>query len=325
MADEKKSVTTVQTFAAGIGLLAIGGIVWAAVFGGELISDTARLNGLISLSVAIVVIAITFILVFYLVSGTNSSQDGKAFRIEFLRIVMQVTPMQWVASLIGLFTLGGIIWVIASGDDILQNAEKTRGLITFSVAIVTVAIALILVFYLIFGGRLDSDDKEEIKNRFTFGKDILMVFVGILGTVMGFYYGADKMSKDQLRNVADVVGKRPNAQNPEQTAIDLLLKKDFDGAVTAFDEAFNTTPALPNIGNIAAIRKVLADNKAAFSDADEAGRQALWKKIFQTISRNGLTVGMTDEMKKTVEGYVNPPPTPSPTSTPTPTPGVATS
>ena len=107
--------------------------------------------------------------------------------------------MQWVASVIGLFTIGGMVWVIASGGDLLRDGERTRGLITFSVAIVTVAIALILVFFLVFG--VFGNNKEEFTSRFTFGKDILMVFVGILGTIMGFYYGTDKVSPDDIKTI----------------------------------------------------------------------------------------------------------------------------
>ena len=317
MPDERRSVTAIQVVASVITLLAIGGIIWTVGYGGDFLKDAERVNGLIKLSAAILVIAITFIVVFYLISGSNTTDESKTFRLEFMRIVMGVTPMQWVASLIGLFTIGGIIWVIGSGDDILQDAEKTRGLITFSVAIVTVAIALILVFYLIFGSKVDNEDKDEVKNRFTFGKDILMVFVGILGTVMGFYYGAENLSKDQLKNIADVVQKPAGQQNsnPEQTALDLLIKKDFEGAAKAFDDAFNTTPALPNVGNIDGIRKILAKNKEAYTKAaSETEKQPIWQAIFCEISNNKLTAGMTDEMKKTVDGYCKPPPVNTPTN-----------
>ncbi len=320
MPDGKKPVTAIQVFAFVIVLLTISAIVWAVGFSGDFLKEAARVNGLIKFSAAIVVIAIVFIVVFYFVSGTGSTEESKLFRLEFMQTVKDVTPMQWVASLIGLFTIGGIIWVIASGDDILRNANKTRGLITFSVAIVTVAIALIMVFYLVFSTGKDV----EIKERFTFGKDILMVFVGILGTIMGFYYGADNLSKDQIDSIANVVQKPAGSQDFEQKALDLLIKKDFDGAVKAFDDAFNATPALANISNIAGMRKILADNKVAFMAANDDAKKEIWRAIFLDIMTKNLTAGMTDEMKKTVEDYSKPPaspsPSPSPSSSPTATP-----
>lgn len=314
MPDGNKSVTAIQVVACLIGVLAIVGMGWAIYTGPDFLKDTEKLNGLIKFSVALAVIAIALISVFYLISGSNTTDDSKALRLHFMERLMNVTSMQWVATLIGLLTIGGMVWVIFSEASLFEKPETARGLITFSVAIVTVSIALIMVFYLIFG----DGDKETVKDRFTFGKDILMVFVGILGTIMGFYYGADQVSGDQIKNIASVVQKPAGTQNPEQTAFDLLLKKDFEGAVKAFDDAFNTTPALPSIGNIGAIRKLLADNKVEFTSGDEAKKQEVWQRIFCAIADGKLTVGMTDEMKKTVEGYCKPAATPSPSPTATP-------
>lgn len=316
MPDEKKPITMIQVFAVVIVLLTISAIVWAMGYGSEFLKEAAKVNGLIKFSSVIVVIAIVLITVFYLISGRSTREDSFVTR-ELLESIRKVTPMQWVASTIGLCTIGGIIWVIASGDDILQNAEKTRGLITFSVAIVTVAIALIMVFYLVFG----EGDKEQVKDRFTFGKDVLMVFVGILGTVMGFYYGAENLSKEQIDSIANVVQKPAGSQDLEQKALDLLVKKDFDGAVKAFDDAFNATPALPNIGNIGGIRKILSDNSSAFKNAtDDAAKKEIWRNVFLEIFTKKLTVGMTGDQKKTVEDYSKPPTTPSPTATVTTSP-----
>ena len=239
--------------------------------------------------------------------------ENKSFLRELLDIVKAVTPMQWVASLIGLLTIGGMVWVIATGANFFEDSTKARGLITFSVAIVTVAIALLLVLYLVLGGGTN----EELKDRFTFGKDILLVFVGILGTIMGFYYGADKVSNKDVAAIAAVVQK-PASQptnNPEKTALDLLLKKDFEGATKGFDDAYNATPTLANIGNIDAIRKLLATRKDAYTKADDAGKQKIWQEVFCEISDNRLTVGMTDEMKKTDEGYCKPSASPVPSLT----------
>jgi hypothetical protein len=238
-----------------------------------------------------------------------------------MAILSNITPMQWVALSIGLLTSGGLLWVIYTGADFFEKPEKARGLITFSVAIVTVAIALLLVFYLVLSDCPEGDgNKGVVKDRFTFGKDILLVFVGILGTIMGFYYGADNLSKDQIKSIADVVQKPAGSQDLEQKALDLLIKKDFDGAANAFDEAFNATPALANIGNIAAIRKILADKKDAFKAANDDAKKEIWRDIFLEIKTKQLTVGMTDEMKKTVEDYSKPPPSPSQTPIPIPSP-----
>lgn len=233
---------------------------------------------------------------------------------DLMAIISATTPMQIVALLVGLLTIGGMVWVIASGAAFFEHATKARGLITFSVAIVTVAIALIMVFYLVFG----DGDKDQIKDRFTFGKDILMVFVGILGTIMGFYYAENKVGREELQSIASVVQKPAPSQalDPEKNALEALLKKDLEAAAKAFDDAYKATPTLPNIDNIDYIRKLLATKKDAFTKANDADKAKIWDDIFCDILNSKKTAGMTDEMKKTLEGNCKASPGPSPSLSP---------
>jgi hypothetical protein len=91
----------------------------------------------------------------------------------------------------GLFGLGvvlalGIIWALATSSFLEELAaeSKARGLITFLVAISTVAVALltaISIFYLA---------EPELESRYSKAKDLLAILVGILGTILGFYFGS---------------------------------------------------------------------------------------------------------------------------------------
>ena len=77
-----------------------------------------------------------------------------------------------------------LIWgVIANGMD-LGKTESARGLITFVVAVTTVGIALLLVM----SAALLSGSKD-LEKRLAFGKEVFTVLVGVLGTIMGFYFG----------------------------------------------------------------------------------------------------------------------------------------
>lgn len=67
-----------------------------------------------------------------------------------------------------------------------------RSMITFLIAMVTVGIALILVLATIVS---NSDDRKE---RFSQGKEILTALLGVLGTIVGFYFGTDQESRDEL-------------------------------------------------------------------------------------------------------------------------------
>jgi hypothetical protein len=94
----------------------------------------------------------------------------------------------------------------------LADREIARGLITFLIAITTVGIAVILTFSTIFGEQGDAEDK-----RFDRGKQVLTTFIGVLGTIVGFYFGSEKISQPttavaQQQTLALAPARLSNAQ-----------------------------------------------------------------------------------------------------------------
>jgi cytochrome c len=79
----------------------------------------------------------------------------------------------------------------------LKDPEVARGLITFLVTLTTVAIALTYAFYAMFGGNDAQNNFQAgiLKDRFTFGMPILTALIGVLGTVLGFYFGQAKIEE----------------------------------------------------------------------------------------------------------------------------------
>jgi hypothetical protein len=75
----------------------------------------------------------------------------------------------------------------------LASKEVARGLITFLIAISTVGIAIILSISTIVLSEGDEGDK-----RFDRGKQILSILIGVLGTIVGFYFGSDIKSTQPL-------------------------------------------------------------------------------------------------------------------------------
>lgn len=71
--------------------------------------------------------------------------------------------------------------------DQLQNPDFARGAITFIVAAVVVCLALILILGALF---LEGAQGNEVEERFRRGREVLAPFVGILGTIVGFYFGS---------------------------------------------------------------------------------------------------------------------------------------
>jgi hypothetical protein len=72
--------------------------------------------------------------------------------------------------------------------EFLSSVSGARGLITFLIAIGTIAIAVILTLASVI---MEADDSEELKERLSKGKEILTVLVGVLGTIVGFYFASN--------------------------------------------------------------------------------------------------------------------------------------
>lgn len=68
----------------------------------------------------------------------------------------------------------------------LADIPTARGLVTFLFAIATVGIALVIVLAVF----LSSAKADEIAARYQMGKDVLAVLIGVLGTIIGFYFGS---------------------------------------------------------------------------------------------------------------------------------------
>jgi beta-lactam-binding protein with PASTA domain len=114
------------------------------------------------------------------------SSGQKADRTQVVLIVL--------FSLLCAGILGLIVWAVAdkTGSFLrtLADKEVARGLITFLIAITTVGIALILALSTIVLKGGTDDDK-----RFDRGKQVLTILIGVLGTIVGFYFGSSLDTK----------------------------------------------------------------------------------------------------------------------------------
>jgi magnesium-transporting ATPase (P-type) len=82
----------------------------------------------------------------------------------------------------------------------LQETAVSRGLITFLVALVTVSIALVIAVWVV----ASEVEDEKLKQRFAYAKDILATLVGILGTILGFYFGSTEQKSSESLSLAEL-------------------------------------------------------------------------------------------------------------------------
>ena len=104
-----------------------------------------------------------------------------------------------IVTIIGLVILATVLMGIGHSGFLvgLADPEVARGLITFLIAFVTVGIALILVLSTIL-----LTENAEADKRFDRGKQVLTSLIGVLGTIVGFYFAsaiATKTAQETLK------------------------------------------------------------------------------------------------------------------------------
>jgi hypothetical protein len=100
-----------------------------------------------------------------------------------------LNPVVALAGIIVLSVLFLILCAMFGWDSVLENMAKTeyaRGLITYLFAVVTIGTAVVLVV-----SALTSAPDERHKAQFERGKEVLSLLLGVFGTIVGFYFGAE--------------------------------------------------------------------------------------------------------------------------------------
>jgi hypothetical protein len=183
-----------------------------------------------------------------------------------------------------------------------NSSNAARGLITVIVAIITVAIAFVLILSVMLSSSADY------KERFNLGKEILTIFIGILGTVIGFYFGSAPVDNGKIPSAQETVaaiadataGKSENISTPsaidfENKGFTALIEKNYDIASRSFAEAYKKSPTLHNVDEINSLLKSLTDEKSPDN---------LWQKIYCQITVKNYTWKMPAEIKEAISKEV---------------------
>jgi hypothetical protein len=160
-----------------------------------------------------------------------------------------LTVFQYV--LISLVTLT-FVFVLAYGAFTVKdigNVDVARGLITYVIAVGTIAIAIMLA--------ISAIVTREFNTRIAVGKEILALLIGVLGTIVGFYYGASTKpeagaNKQATQTQAAQISSEPVTITPAQvtTGGTATLSTKLTGGTPPYSYSIkfepNTIPAIEN-------------------------------------------------------------------------------
>src|SRR5262245_4585535 len=91
----------------------------------------------------------------------------------------------------------------------LKDTDQARGLITFLFVLSTSAVILLTAIAIFW-----MDKGEDLKDRFAFAKDLITIVVGILGTIMGFYFGLQKLESGNGGPATEQHGQQNTKKSP---------------------------------------------------------------------------------------------------------------
>jgi hypothetical protein len=121
----------------------------------------------------------------------------------------------------------------------LSKPEVARGIITFLVAAGTVSLAVLLVM-----AAIMSSGSTQLQDRFAFGKEVLTLLIGILGTIVGFYYGSAKEETTSLM-LSPVAVSEPAPQIGGKFTLDAVV---IGGAPPyTYSIRFNPANIIPDV------------------------------------------------------------------------------
>ena len=90
----------------------------------------------------------------------------------------------------------------------MAEPSNARGLITFLFAFATIAVVIITVIAT-FWVKMD-----EVEKRGTLAKEILAILIGIMGTILGFYFGSAKPESPAVATPPEVITPAIPARPP---------------------------------------------------------------------------------------------------------------
>lgn len=158
----------------------------------------------------------------------NKTRDG------WLGIVTQFSLLA-----AGLIVVLIIFWALFKTNliTVISDANQARGLITFLFSFITIAVIFVVVIAVLW---MEKD--EDIDARFGRAKDIITILVGILGTIIGFYFGNTSPGPAPVIEPQTTIQPPPPTAPPPGTAAPPMAPGTPQGS-SAVSPADNPPPA----------------------------------------------------------------------------------
>lgn len=218
-------------------------------------------------------------------TGKSQSEEKWYEDIAWSRWASGCTSVVVIVTFVAILVWG--FFITLRDDATLANVEIARGLITFIFATGTMMVALIVLLIGVF--LKQGDDGEE---RFTRGKDVLTILIGILGAIIGFYFGtptADQQGQQETLEVTRLLLENLNPQ--EETEISLTAIVTRGNSPYVYSIKFNPSiiddvENLSRQGLIASqvfLPKVDQDTDVTVTVEVEDSLNHTWSKEYQNL------------------------------------------
>jgi hypothetical protein len=122
-----------------------------------------------------------------------------------------VSPTGVVVAVIAILLLGVSGYVVANLGTLNFNGDNSQGILAFLFGLTTVGIVIIVVVAVFFEAR-----ETTLDDRFQRGKDILTILIGLLGAILGYYFG-QQAGQAQKPPITAEQPQKPGSQSDNMT------------------------------------------------------------------------------------------------------------